>query len=92
MGLLIVGTAVAGWSLWAYWAFAGEAKSCLSIVGVCVPFFLLLLICLETIGILAATIISTVWQTEHAALWLPHGALIIGSTVVLIVMISVLHP
>jgi hypothetical protein len=92
VGSLIVGTAVAGWSLRAYWALGCEGKCCPSIVGVCVPFFLLLLICLEAVGMLAATILSTARQTEHAAQWLPHGAVILGGTVVLVVMVSVLYP
>lgn len=90
MSSLIVGTVVAGWSLWAHWVFAGEATSCPTIVGVCVPFFLLLLICLETVGILTATIVSTFRQTEHAAVLLPHAMCAIGTTVSLAMMVHLL--
>jgi hypothetical protein len=82
VGSLIVGAVIAGWSLWEDQAIAGGATSCLSIGGVCVPFVLLSLICLEVVGILTATIISTVKQTEHAARWLPHALYVIGATVI----------
>jgi len=90
VGILVIGTGIVVGSLCNHWTSLVATRGCLSIGGVCVPFFLLLLICLETVGILTATIISAIWNTDHAAFLLPHAMYTIGLTVGMAVIVRTL--
>ena len=84
---LFAGTAIASGSLFAYATPIGKANHCGPLFGDCVPVLFLLLISFEIAGILLATILSSVKDYNHAAVWLPHGALIIGVTVALFALV-----
>jgi uncharacterized membrane protein SpoIIM required for sporulation len=61
----------------------GNSSNCLTIGGVCLPFVLLLLTCIEAVGVFAALVFSTVRQSYVGVMILPHGAIAVAVTVAL---------
>jgi len=80
---LLIGSAVGVWSVWQYWATVGHSSNCLTIGGLCVPFFLLFLTCIEVVGVFATLVFSTMRQSYVGAMILPHGAIAVAVTVTL---------
>ncbi len=90
VGVLAIGTGISLVSLLGYWLGSSLTHGCLPVAGVCVPLLFLFLSCLEVVGILTATIVSAVWNTEHAAILLPHAMLAVAATLGLAIVVRLL--
>lgn len=78
---LFIGSVVSIWTVLQYGIAMGNSTSCLTIGGVCLPYILLLLTCIEVVGIFAAVVFSTMRQSYIGVMILPHAAIAVAVTV-----------